>query len=486
MRKKPSSKPHQPKSFLMNKKLVFLLLVMSVLEIFASTFFYIYFQRFLQTSMTSNSLDYLHLGLLLAILIVYLALEFFNVYLSSYLVFRGSAKAQYHYFLNLISQRPSEVNQMDLGKITNDFNSTVPYIGANADILMIVFAVSATNLIIFLGLCFYYSWIIGCIVTFVLGLVLFFNRILAAKISKINKEAVNQQNTFISYFLDSMKSLETIHFLNKGPYFNRQFNKVAWGKRGAINKQLDYLNAVYKIISIFMMVVFPLLLMGVGIALISSNLLLISTLVILIPICTQIQSPARQMGEIILERKQVLLLKTNYVKYLEALPSNNDQSIVKVSQMKIQNLNFAYEEKEIFKDLNLSFNTNDIIILKGASGEGKTTLLNLMANKIASPAIAFDQKTYENYLRSKQWPSVILVEQNNTLFNLSLRDNLRLGGNIDDEDLIQHLKLGCLDKFVEDYGLDLWMVNGGENISGGQKQRICLVRSLWVSPHFCC
>ncbi|QGZ97294.1 ATP-binding cassette domain-containing protein [Mycoplasma sp. NEAQ87857] len=66
-------------------------------------------------------------------------------------------------------------------------------------------------------------------------------------------------------------------------------------------------------------------------------------------------------------------------------------------QLSIQNLNFNYQEKSIFQDFNLTINANDKVLIKGTSGKGKSTLINLMMNYLdpTSGTIKINNTLYE-------------------------------------------------------------------------------------------
>ena len=77
--------------------------------------------------------------------------------------------------------------------------------------------------------------------------------------------------------------------------------------------------------------------------------------------------------------------------------------------------------------------------------------------------------------------NITIISQNPYIFNLSIKDNLRLvKEDISDEEIVQVCKLACLDDFIDSLPdkYDTVIGEGGVNISGGQRQRLAIARAL--------
>lgn len=113
--------------------------------------------------------------------------------------------------------------------------------------------------------------------------------------------------------------------------------------------------------------------------------------------------------------------------------------------------------------------------LTGPSGKGKTTLLHLIAGltKPSAGSIAWPAK-----------PEALYLPQKPFIFNTSVRENLTLGGNYDDDTLWQALAQVGLTNRVKSLadGLDTKLSENGADLSGGERQRLALARALLVKP----
>mgnify|MGYP004619898223 FL=1 len=80
---------------------------------------------------------------------------------------------------------------------------------------------------------------------------------------------------------------------------------------------------------------------------------------------------------------------------------------------------------------------------------------------------------------------ISFVSQDNFLFNMSIKDNIKMGNpNATEEELIHACQLAQADDFIQTFPdqYDTYIEQGGSNVSGGQKQRICIARALLKKP----
>lgn len=142
------------------------------------------------------------------------------------------------------------------------------------------------------------------------------------------------------------------------------------------------------------------------------------------------------------------------------------------SLLEVKNLSFSYHDKQILNSLNLILRDHDKVIITGASGVGKSTLLRCIANNLKySGKVTFDGHEINQ-------SDYIEVSQKIWLFNGTIRENLNLLEDISDERLLEGLrKVGLINELGAD-PLNKKISNGGENLSGGQAQRLALARGL--------
>ena len=121
----------------------------------------------------------------------------------------------------------------------------------------------------------------------------------------------------------------------------------------------------------------------------------------------------------------------------------------------------------------------DKISIIGESGQGKTTVMNILAGlyPLENGKLLIDNKNMKDTRLD-----LVFVSQEVELFDLSIRDNLCLGKNISDEILFQLLdEAGLMGWYKElPEGLDTMVGERGIKLSAGQKQRLNIIRGILI------
>ena len=149
-----------------------------------------------------------------------------------------------------------------------------------------------------------------------------------------------------------------------------------------------------------------------------------------------------------------------------------------------KNVTFSYDkDRKVLDNLSFKVNENEIVGFVGKSGVGKTTIFNLLCKMydVDKGKITIDgvdiKKLDEDSIRG----NITIISQNPYIFNLSIRDNLKLvKSDLTDDEMIEACKLACLDEFISSLpeGYDTVVGEGGVNLSGGQRQRLAIARAF--------
>lgn len=149
-----------------------------------------------------------------------------------------------------------------------------------------------------------------------------------------------------------------------------------------------------------------------------------------------------------------------------------------------KNVTFTYANgHKVIDNMNFKIKANSTVAFVGKSGSGKTTVFNLLCKmyNIDSGNITIDGIDINKLDKDSIRGNITIISQNPYIFNLSIRDNLRLvKENITDEEMIEACKTACLEDFIKSLpdGYDTIIGEGGINLSGGKRQRLAIARAL--------
>ena len=149
--------------------------------------------------------------------------------------------------------------------------------------------------------------------------------------------------------------------------------------------------------------------------------------------------------------------------------------------IELRDLNFAYEEgKTVLKDVDMDMKAGGCYALVGASGSGKSTILNLLMASSGnySGEILYDGRELKGISASSLYDLVSIIQQNVFVFNSTIRDNITMFSEFPKEEVDRAVRLSGLSKLIAEKGEGYLCGENGAGLSGGERQRISIARAL--------
>jgi ATP-binding cassette subfamily B protein len=160
--------------------------------------------------------------------------------------------------------------------------------------------------------------------------------------------------------------------------------------------------------------------------------------------------------------------------------------------VKFDGVSFSYESAksksdDILKNIDLEAKSGEMVALLGATGSGKTTLVNLIPRfyDVTAGSISIDDIDIRDVTLASLRRQIGIVQQDAFLFSATIRDNIAYGAiDASDEEIIAASKTARLHDFIVTLpqGYDTWVGERGVTLSGGQKQRLAIARTLLIDP----
>ena len=156
--------------------------------------------------------------------------------------------------------------------------------------------------------------------------------------------------------------------------------------------------------------------------------------------------------------------------------------------IKLDNVKFKYSEDEelTLKGLTMNIEPNKKIAVVGRSGNGKSTIFNLLLRYFDATdgEITLDGISIKDLTEDGLRRNISVIRQAPFLFNLSIFDNFKLAK---DDVTLDEIREVCRKAYIDDYIMslpdkyDTLIGEGGVNLSGGQKQRLAIARTLLLN-----
>jgi len=154
-----------------------------------------------------------------------------------------------------------------------------------------------------------------------------------------------------------------------------------------------------------------------------------------------------------------------------------------IERIDVKNLSFSYNDTQVLKNINFTFNKGYKYAIFGGSGSGKSTLIKLIMGfyKTYDGQIFFNDMELKTIKNSSLWKQIAYIQQKVFIMSGTLKDNITLFSNkYTDDEINKAVKFSGLDGLIKSLpnGIDTYIEEGGKNFSGGEKQRISLARAL--------
>jgi subfamily B ATP-binding cassette protein MsbA len=198
--------------------------------------------------------------------------------------------------------------------------------------------------------------------------------------------------------------------------------------------------------------------------------------------------PVKRLSGVNNTVQQGLAAATRIFEVLDTVPEIQDKpgarDLPGISRgVEYQDVSFKYEEGWVLKNINLRIQAGEMVAFVGASGGGKTTLVNLLPRfyDVTAGTILIDGVDIRDYRVESLRAMIGIVTQQTILFNETVRDNIaygKVGQSL--EEVVKAAQAAFADGFIRNLprGYDTVIGEQGVKLSGGERQRISIARAL--------
>jgi ATP-binding cassette, subfamily B, bacterial len=214
----------------------------------------------------------------------------------------------------------------------------------------------------------------------------------------------------------------------------------------------------------------------------------ISTMVLLIQYSLLIRIPIFSISFLVDQTQRAIANTHDYFEVIDEQPEIADASdkkalVVRHGEITFDHVQFGYDDSLVLKDVDFTIKPDTKVALVGESGEGKTTLTNLLLRlyEVNSGQILVDGMNIKDVTQHSLRENIGVVFQEPALFSGTIHENISYARpSATDAEITAAAKAANADEFISKFekGYDTEIGERGLKLSGGQKQRIAIARAL--------
>lgn len=409
-------------------------------------------------------------------------------YFGHYVAFKVLADFRREIFSKLRRLAPSKLDSQDSGAL-------LKLIGEDVEALEVFFAHTlapiTTGTIVSIILIIYYLQynillaLIAVIVYFTLAVII--PNIFSNKLKPHLEVQQKYRKSYTSYFLESLRGMKDLLQLGveKERFKNLSKESRIVNKKERNVAKLNFLQFSYSFLTIgFGVLAFAF----VDFILVNKNVISVKDAVITLVVFSSSFAPFLELSRLPLGLGRALqAAKQTFSLLDENEPIGNDgnKEIEKLNEIKFENVDFSYPDRDkmIFENLNLDFEDKKIVGLVGESGSGKSTLMKMVMKwyMAKSGKIFLNDEDILDIGSRKLQEKIAYIPQFPQIFSQTIRENLVLGNDkITDEEILEIAEKCRLKDVIlsTENGLDTKINSENIIFSSGEMQRLELMRAL--------
>jgi ATP-binding cassette subfamily B multidrug efflux pump len=352
--------------------------------------------------------------------------------------------------------------------------------------------VDALRMVIIISVMYYMNWMVASIVIIILPMMVVITNLFQKALKSVyqaERTVTAQLNTFVQERLSGMTIVQL---------FNRQ--EKEFGKFKLINKDLRtaflksnlYFALLFPVVDIISALAIGLLLWFGGLRTAMHGDVSVGEIIAFITYITMLTTPMRQIADRFNSIQRGLIGADRVFKILDddqRLPNKGKEVLEDVKgEIEFENVVFSYiEDSPVLKGISFHSNPGQTIAIVGATGAGKSTIVNLLSRfyDINSGDIKIDGKSIYSVELSNLRSHIAVVLQDVFLFNTSIYENIILGKS---EISLEEVQAAAKEIGIHDFIMSL--PNGyhsevserGASLSVGQRQLISFLRAYVYNP----
>ena len=436
----------------------------------------------------------LQIGLILGgILLLEVVFQYFFILLSNIIAQTVIEKLRVDLFNKIINYRLSFFDRTPNGTIVTRSVSDIETISqVFTDGILVVLGDVLRILFIMITM-FYTNWKLALVVIVILPLMTLITSLFQKSIKRTFSEERTQTAIFNSFVQERLSGMKIIQLFNREEAEYKRFKKINENLRDAYLATVFYFSLLFPIVELVSALALGLVIILGGLSAVYYKDVMPGEIIAFIMFIPMLVRPIRQMAERFNNLQRGLVSAERVFKMMDLDDTIPNKGTIKKDKIngtiEFKDVVFEYiEGEEILKGISFKANPGETIAIVGATGAGKSTIINLLSRfyDIKSGKICIDGIDVKDYELSNLRSHIAVVLQDVFLFNDTILNNITLRDpNITYEEVVSAAKEIDIHQFIEQLpnAYHYKVSERGGTLSVGQRQLIAFLRAYIYNPN---
>lgn len=409
-------------------------------------------------------------------------------YLGDVVSVKLKAQLSTRYYEHLLKLPQSYYDGELTGTIINRLNRAITEVSNFLNVFANNFFQMLLTTLITIVIVWFYSWELSLLVVIIYPLFLWLTALTSKKWQKYQNEKNHEVDVASGRFAEVVTQIKVVKSYIQEKLEHRHFRRKYHKTIVLTRQQSKYWHMMDIWRGLVLSVIFFLIFAYIFVQTVEQRFT-IGDMVLLITLINALRMPLFMMSFIVDQFQRAVTGSKDYVGAMELEPEISDKPQahnLEVTKGKIEykDVSFSYDDQQkVLKGISFTIEPDEKVALVGESGEGKTTLANLLMRlyEPQSGVIAIDGKNINDVTQHSLRQQIATVFQDPALFSGTIRENIAYAHPRATHEQVEAAAIAAnADAFIKklDHGYDSEIGERGIKLSGGQKQRIAIARAI--------
>ena len=433
------------------------------------------------------------IGIMTGVLFLEVFFQFSFIYYANWLGQRVVYDLRRELFRRMIGFRMTFFDKSAVGRLVTRAVNDIETIASIFSQGLFMIIADLLKMLIVVGVMLSVSWKLSLIVFAVLPLILFatrkFQKAMKFAFDEVRTQVANL-NTFVQERISGMHIVQL--FVREHQEY-QSFQEINEKHKKAWLKTVWYNSIFFPIAELSTSITIGLLVWYGGLSVIAQeNGITLGSIFLFIQLTQMLFRPLRQIADKFNTLQMGMVAVQRVFALMDTDSNIPDDGFLETKDMKgkisFHNVVFSYKEGEtVINDISFNVNDGETIAIVGATGAGKSTIINLLSRfyDINKGSIELDEKNIKSYKLSSLRNAIAVVLQDVFLFADTIQNNISMwDSSISEEQVMEAARHIGIDKFISKLPgkLQYDVKERGAMLSGGQRQLIAFLRAYVSNP----